>query len=84
MYKYSYDNHKLVSSIATYFEQRNQNHLAGKYFMKAGDHNKAILYLLQTNEPEAIDMAIELVTWLYDHSGKSNASNRLEQSSPSR
>lgn len=48
--------------IATYFEQRNQFNLAGKYFMKAGDHGKAIVYLLQTNDPEAIEMAIELVS----------------------
>lgn len=50
-----------LHGIAVYFEQRNQLHLAGKYFAKAGDNNKALIYLLQSNDSESIELAIQLV-----------------------
>lgn len=51
----------IVNAIATYFEQRNEFRLAGKYFSKAGDYNRALRYLLQSNDPESIETAIGLV-----------------------
>ncbi|CAB4023346.1 WD repeat-containing 19-like, partial [Paramuricea clavata] len=52
------------SSMALHFEQKKQHFLAGKFFSKAGQYNKALKHLLKcpsSEESQAIELAIETV-----------------------